>query len=158
MNFTWKDYEPETMSFVEVWLDDECKRFTGIDDGFQDFYEYWSFEATQNGKLFCSKVVFENEIPIGIIAIGKDGDRITVMELIVSRKVRNKGKGTKIIEELLLNGDAIIGFEIVEAEAIVFPSNKASQRALEKAGFAYESNDDGDAITYVYNKIKTVAC
>ena len=38
-----------------------------------------------------------------------------------------------------------------KAEAIIFPSNIASQKAFEKAGFKYHhTQEDGDAMTYVY--------
>ena len=37
------------------------------------------------------------------------------------------------------------------ADAVIFPSNKASQKAFEKAGFKYETiHPDGDAMYYIY--------
>lgn len=41
MNFTWHNYNPEIMSYVENWLDEHAVRMTGIDDGFRQEYEYY---------------------------------------------------------------------------------------------------------------------
>lgn len=34
MSFIWHDYNPETMSYVENWLDESAVAFTGMNDGF----------------------------------------------------------------------------------------------------------------------------
>ena len=31
MNFVWRDYNPETMGYVENWLDEHAVRMTGMD-------------------------------------------------------------------------------------------------------------------------------
>ena len=152
MNYTWKDYDPETMGDVEKWLDRKAVRMTGMDDGFHDFYEYWAKEdGFIVGENYWCKVVFEEEKPFAVIALGLYEGNITIMETLVAPKMRGKGKGSKMLKELLENGKDIIGFNIQKAEAIIFPSNEASQKAFSKAGFKYKStHEDGDAMTYVY--------
>ncbi len=40
MNFAWRDYNPETMGFVEEWIDEVAVKMTGMEDGFRQEYEY----------------------------------------------------------------------------------------------------------------------
>ena len=152
MIFTWKDYDPETMEYVEKWLDKKAVRMTGMDDGWRDFYEYWANEEEiVVGENYWCKVVFEEEKPFAVIALALYEDNITIMETLVAPKMRGKGKGTKTIKELLDSGKNIIGVDIHKAEAVIYPSNKASQKAFENAGFRHDStHEDGDAMNYVY--------
>lgn len=152
MNFTWKDYDPETMQYVEKWLDRKAVKLTGMDDGFRSNYEYWlNEEGNVAGENYWCKIVFEDDKPFAVILFSLYEGVIYVMEVLVAPKMRGKGKGTKVIKELLENGKDIIGFNIQKAEATIFPSNKASQKAFSKAGFKYKStHEDGDAMTYVY--------
>ena len=152
MNYIWKDYDPEKMQYVEKWLDKKAVRMTGMDDGWRNFYEYWANEeGFVVGENYWCKVVFEDDKPFAIIAFCLYEGNITIMETLVAPKMRGKGKGTKIIKELLDNAKSIIGIDIYKAEAVIFLSNKASQKAFENAGFRYEStHEDGDAMNYVY--------
>lgn len=60
MNFVWRDYNPETMGYIETGLDEYAVRMTGMDDGFRDFYEYWANEGgCVVGEDFWCKVVLE---------------------------------------------------------------------------------------------------
>lgn len=62
-----------------------------------------------------------------------------------------RARGSKLIKELLENAKTIIGVDIHKAEVTIYPSNIASQRAFENAGFRYHStHEDGDAMTYIY--------
>lgn len=151
MKFIWTDYNPDSMVYVEAWLDNDAVKATGIDDGFQDFFEYWKNESIPNENYWC-KVVFENDTPFAVIAIGKNECKHIIMELVVAPHQRNKGKGTLILKELLKESKIILGQEIKSAEAVIFPSNPASQKAFEKAGFAFDyAHEDGDALYYTYN-------
>ncbi len=152
MDYTWKDYNPETMEYIEKWLDRKAVKMTGMDEGWRDFYEYW---ANEDGYIisenYWSKVVFEDEKPFAVIALSLYEGVTYIMEVLVAPKMRGKGKGSKMLKELLENGKDIIGFNIQKAEATIFPSNEASQKAFSKAGFKYKStHEDGDAMTYVY--------
>lgn len=152
MNYEWKDYTPENTSFVEDWLDDEAVNETGLDDGWRDFYEYWlNDKNTLLNKNFWCKVVFENSVPFAAVALGFHDDRIIVMELVVNPEERGKGKGTALLKELLACGDAIISKKITNAEAVIYPSNIASKKAFENAGFKFDyAHEDGDALYYNY--------
>ncbi len=151
MLFKWTDYNT-SMTFVEDWLDDEAIRVTGLDDGFRDFYEYWANENIP-GTNYWSKVISENDKPFAVITIGKEENRFIFMEFIVSPDMRNQGKGTLILKELLKESKFILGQEIKSAEAVIFPSNPASQKAFENAGFVFSyADEDGDAFYYIFGK------
>ena len=154
MNFEWVDYNPDTMQYVEKWLDRKAVRMTGMDDGWRDFYEYWaSVEYNTVGENYWGKVVFEDEKPFAVIALSMHEGVIYIMEVLVAPKMRGKGKGSKVIKELLDNGKEIIGLDIQKAEATIYPSNEVSQKAFSKAGFKHEStHEDGDAMNYIYVK------
>ena len=154
MNFKWVDYNPDTMKYVEKWLDKKAVKMTGMDEGFRDFYEYWAKEdGFVVGENYWCKVVFENEKPFAIIALSLYEGNVGIMEIFVAPKTRGKGKGSKMIKELLNNGKSIIGFDIHKADAVIYTSNIASQKAFSKAGFKHEStHEDGDAMNYVYEK------
>jgi len=154
MDFVWRDYNPETMGYVENWLDEHAVKMTGMDDGFRQEYEYWANEDYNTvGENFWCKVVFENEIPFAVIEFGLYEGVVTIMETFVAPEQRGQGMGSKAIKELIKNSKTIIGIDIEKAEAIIFPSNIASQKAFEKAGFKYHhTNEDGDAMTYIYEK------
>ena len=152
MNFIWHDYNSETMGYVENWLDKFAVRMTGMDDGFRDFYEYWSNEGgCVVGEDFWCKVVFENNEPFAVIACGLYEGTLNIMETFVAPQKRGQGMGSSVINELLHKAKAIIGVDIEKGEAIIYPSNIASQKAFEKAGFKHHhTHEDGDAMTYVY--------
>ena len=151
MEFAWRDYDPETMGFVESWLDESTVKATGLDEGFRDFYEYWVKEDGYHlGENFWCKVVLQKGQPFAVVAFGKDERRVIIMELLVAPEKRGQGRGTKLLKELLA-GEEIIGFAIERAEAVIFPSNIASQRVFEKVGFRYHhAHENGDAFYYVY--------
>lgn len=153
MKFIWKDYKQPVMSFVEEWLDAEAIKATGLDDGWQDFYEYWlNEEYNILGKNYWCKVVFEETVPFAVIALGFFENRLIIMELVINPEMRSKGKGTALMKELLNNGKEIIGTQIANAEAVIYPSNIASKKAFEKAGFVFDgAHEDGDALYYRYS-------
>lgn len=76
------------------------------------------------------------------------------MEVLIAPKKRGQGKGSKLLKELL-NCKEIIGFTIQKSEAVIYPSNIASQKAFENAGFKYHHNHkdgNGDSMNYVYER------
>ena len=151
MNFVWCDYDPKTMSYIEKWLDESTVRSTGLDDGFRDFYEYWVNEdGFVVGENFWCKVVCENDKPVAVIALCQHGQKTLIMEIVVDPEMRGHGIGTKLLKELLA-GEEIIGFAIHKSEAVIFPDNKASQKAFENAGFHYHhTHEDGRSMSYLY--------
>ena len=153
MRFIWRDYDPQTMGYIESWLDADAVRYTGLDDGFRDFYEYWAKEdGYLVGQNFWAKVIFEKDMPFAVISFGLYDDKVTIMEIVVAPKKRGQGYGAKLLKELLEH-DEIIGFSILKAEAVIFPENTASQSAFEKAGFyCHHTYEDGSAMLYAYEK------
>lgn len=153
MNFVWCDYNPETMGYIESWLDESAIKSTGLDEGFCEFYEYWANEdGFVVGKNFWCKVVFEIDEPFAVIAFGLHDHKIIIMEVLIVPEKRGQGRGTRLLKELL-NCKEIIGFTIQESEAVIFPGNIASQKAFENAGFEYHHNhkdENGDSMNYVY--------
>lgn len=152
MNFAWRDYNPETMGFVEDWIDEVAVKMTGMEDGFRQEYEYWSNEDYNVvGDNYWCKVIFENLNPFAVIEFSLHEGCFTIMEIIVEPEMRGQGMGSKILKELIENAKIIIGMDIKKADAIIFPSNIASKKAFEKADFKYHhTHEDGDAMTYMY--------
>ena len=112
MNYAWYDYNPNTMSFVENWLDESAVKFTGLDKGFSDFYEYWAKEdGFVLGKNFWCKVTFENDKPFGVIAFCQHERKTVIMEVLIAPDKRGQGKGSLLLSELL-ESEEIIGFAI----------------------------------------------
>ena len=153
MNYIWRDYNPNTMGYIEAWLDESAIQSTGLDDGFRDFYEYWANEdGFVVGENFWCKVVFEKEIPFAVIALCLHEKKVTIMELLVAPEKRGQGVGSKLLKELL-DCEEVIGFMIQESEAVIFPDNIRSQRAFENAGFRHHrTHKDGTAMYFVYKK------
>lgn len=153
MNFLWHDYNPETMNFVEDWLDESAIRFTGLDEGFRDFYKYWAnADGFVVGENFWCKIAFENDVPFAVIAFCLHEHTIIIMEVLVAPDKRGQGKGASLLRELLGNED-IIGFTVQKSEAVIYVGNTASQKAFENAGFKYLRNrkdEGGESIRYVY--------
>ncbi len=152
MKYIWKDYEPGNMGFIESWVDEETANSTGLDEGFDNFYRYWSNdENTKLNENFWCKVVYEKETPLAVIAFSFYESKIIIMEFIVDVKKRSKGIGTDILREFINNGKNIFGYEVEKSEAVIYPSNKASQKAFERAGYVFCSiHNDNDAYNYVF--------
>lgn len=68
MKFTWDDYSATYKDVVEAWLDEEAKKFTGCDDGFEGYYNYWVNEPdTTLGENFWAKIILQEDIPVGVL-------------------------------------------------------------------------------------------
>lgn len=60
-------------------------------------------------------------------------------------------KTMRYIEKWLVESEEIIGSAIHKCEATIYPSNIASKKAFENAGFKYDhTHEDEDAMYYVY--------
>lgn len=153
MYFAWHDYNPQTMGYIENWVDADAVKSTGLDEGFRSFYEYWAKEeGFVVGKNYWCKVVFDSDQPLAVVALCINEGKVTIMEIVVDPEKRGQGIGTKLLKELLEEKE-IIGFSIGKSEAIIFPDNIASQKAFVNAGFRYHhTHEDGDALYYAYTK------
>ena len=85
MKFNWITYNSEYKAIVDFWLDDDTRRFTAIDDSFEDYVQYWEINSDSNkGEYFWSKMITDkNGIPLGVIAIGLCGDVFTISEYVI---------------------------------------------------------------------------
>ena len=153
MKFVWLDYNPATMGYVEDWLDADAIKSTGLDDGFQAFYDYWiNEEDFIPGENFWCKVVFENDIPLAVIAFCQHKSKLIIMELIVTPQRRGQHICTHLLKEMLEN-ISIIDTSFSQCEAVIFPNNLASRKAFVNAGFQYvRTHEDGSSILYAYQR------
>lgn len=154
MKYQWIDYTKEYAALIDGWLDDEAIRFTGIDSGWDDFYEYWKNDSEMSlGENYWCKLISYEGVPFAAIAFSLWEGKFTVMEYIVDPKKRGCGLGSSALKELMDCGCDIIRKSIERAEAVIFPKNMSSQKAFAKAGFKFTSvHPDGDALYYTYEK------
>ena len=152
LNFEWRDYQPEMSGMVDSWLDDAAVRMTGIDEGFDSFWHDSLTDAENfpGCREYC-KIVSENGIPFAVVKYGFFQGEVTVAEIIVDPAKRGLGMGTKAVCDLVQNSELLVGEKIKKFTAVIFPSNTASQKAFEKAGFSFDyAHEDGDALYYSY--------
>ena len=126
MNYDWIDYTYADKELVDSWIDEDAKRFTGCDEGFDEYYrEMLTEPETKLGKNFWAKIILADTEPIGIIAIGLWDDVFTISEFIIRPDRRCQGLGTSILAELLARSRNILGAKIKDANAVIFPNNIA---------------------------------
>lgn len=153
MSFIWQDYCPETMEYVEKWLDANAVSTTGMDEGFRSFYEYWANEdGFVLGQNFWCKIVCTDNEPVAVVALNMYEGKMTVMEIVVAPEKRGHGLGSLILKELMQNKQ-ILGFTIKTSEAAIYTNNVASQKAFQNAGFRHDrTHEDGDTLYYLYER------
>lgn len=152
MEFEWTDYSTEDSKFIDLWLDDAAAAMTGIDQGWDGYWNAVIADAENypGCKDFC-KIVRENGVPVAVVAFGFYRGNATISEIVVDPLQRSKGYGARIIYELISHSDTWIDEEIVQFDAVVFPNNLPSQKAFQKAGFVLE-HEDKEALNYVYKR------
>ncbi len=153
MRYCWKPYCDDDAELVDSWLDDHAIRETGLDDGWQHFYDYWMTESrTGEGKDRCF-LIFREQIPFAVMYIAIVGREIILSEYVVAPNMRGRGYGAAAIKELLEYAPRLLGIKAAVAKAVIFPNNIASIQAFEKAGFALVSrhhDEFGDGLHYEY--------
>ncbi len=152
MRFKWEKYHSTYEKLVDSWLDDVAVKFTGLDDGWKDFYSYWMQESKTDDTCedFCF-IVSDCDVPFAVIYVGTKLCELTISECIVAPDKRGMGYGSSAIKELMENCSFILEKNIIKAHAVIYSNNIASQRAFEKAGFTFISaHSDGDAWNYEY--------
>lgn len=154
MHFQWIDYNDKYADLVDSWLDAEAIQYTGCDDGWESFYEYWKNDGkTVPGETFWCKLIKDDNIPFAVIALSLYDNTYTIMEYVVDPQRRGTGYGTLGLCELLRDSGFIIGKNISHAVAVIYPNNIASWKVFEKAGFVFDhAHPDGDAYYYTYIK------
>lgn len=155
MTFNWTDYKTEHAALVDSWFDDTAVRMTGIEDGFDKEWRATLDEAKNfpGCRDFC-KIVSENGVPFAVVKYGFYQNNVTVSVIIVDPVQRGKGRGSAALRELVINPNTLVGEKVDKFEAVIFPSNVASQKAFEKAGFAFDcAHEDGDVLYYSFKKV-----
>ena len=154
MKYHWIDYSAAYAPIVAPWLDAAAQKYTGCEDGWDDYFEYWKNDSeTILGKNFWGKLIFEDATPVAVLALAFAEGSFTICEFIVTPEKRGQGCGSAILRELLARGEKILGREIGAAQAVIYPRNIASQKAFENAGFRFHhAHPDGDAWYYQYAK------
>lgn len=150
MTYTYLDYTPAFEAVIDSWLDKDAAYYTGIEDGFAAYHDYWMNEPTiVFGKNHWVKMICKDDQPIGVIVLGVADGIFNFSEFLIDPARRGNGIGTVVIAELLHHGSDILGQEIRRAEACIFPSNLPSQHAFAKAGFQLDpASPDGDRWYY----------
>lgn len=144
-----RDYDRLEAKIVDSWLDDEAIRNTGLEDGFDEFFEYWNGEC---GSDFSAKIAEFDGKPVAVVTAAYDNGFVTIQEIIVAPDMRGRGIGTWAINELVEEAPSMYG-PIETYEAVVFFDNVPSQKAFEKAGFDKRLHENSDA--YIYSKAGT---
>lgn len=152
MKYTWIDYNSAYEKMVNSWLDEDAMRFTGCDEGFEEYYQYWVSDAnTKIGENFWAKIIVNDAEPIGIVTLGLWESVFTISEFIIRPDRHGKQFGSSALAELIIRSKDIIGTQIKDAQAVIFPNNIASQKSFEKAGFKFHyEHPDGDAWYYKF--------
>ena len=152
MKFTWKHYKDGDAPLLERWLDEEARRFTGCSDGWLAYYDYWIHdESIQAGENFWVFLAGEDTLEAVFVFGQASSGLFTVSECFVDPSLRGKGIGSAALRELIQNASVIIGREMKDVQAVVYPDNIASRRMFEKVGFRLAAtHPDGDALYYHY--------
>ena len=152
--YKWMDYSEEYALLVKSWLDDEAVKNTGLDQGWDEYYEYCEKDLSPlvNGEVYV-KIVCEDNDPFGVFCLCNVDGTYSISEVFISPEKRGRGYGSKALRDMLLHSKEILRVEVTSAKTVIFPDNTASKKAFEKAGFVFDSiHPDGDAWYYVYRK------
>ena len=154
MSYSWRKYTPSDSAAVESWIDETARKYTGCDDGWADYYDYWINEPeTEPENNFFCRMISTESVPIAVMSMGLHDGELTVSEFIVSPEHRSNGHGSAILKELITAAERIIANNPSRFKAVIMVGNTASLRAFEKAGFRLQSiHPDGDVMYYTYNK------
>lgn len=153
--FEWTDYRPEDAALIDSWMDTQAVAMTGID---QEWEAYWNavIADAQNYpgcRDFC-KIVCKNGMAVATVVYGCYRGIATISEIIVDPLQRGKGIGTQIIRELIASAEGLLGEQVYEFCAVIFPKNISSQKAFTKAGFQFDrAHEDGTVLYYKMERV-----
>lgn len=151
MHFEWTDYRREDGAVVDSWLDEAAVAMTGLDESWDAYWQAVLSDAKNypGCKDFC-KIIWENGTAIAVICFGWYDGIVTVSEILVAPQRRGQGVGAQILRELIALADGWTGEKTKKFQAVIFAKNVPSQRAFEKAGFAFAYEHEG-SLNYEYN-------
>lgn len=148
----WVDYDDKYAQLVDSWLDHEAISMTGLDTGWDVYWEAVKDDAVnfQGCKDFC-KVILDNGIPCAAVCFGIFQNTLTISEIVVDPRFRGRRIGTKVLAELVNMAKNHTFDSLNRLTAVIYPQNVASQKAFRNAGFHYErKTDDGVDLIYSY--------
>lgn len=150
--FQWVDYERNYAPLVDSWLDAEACAMTGLDDGWDRYWEAVRDDAVNfpGCEDYC-KVIYEDCFPFAAICFGIYQNTMTISEIVVDPKFRGKGRGSQLLMDLVNMVRCHRFGEVHRITAVVYPQNIASQKAFQNAGFCFDTlTDDGVDLIYSF--------
>lgn len=146
--FQWVDYESEYAPLVNSWLDDDAIAMTGLDMGWDHYWEAVKEDAANfpGCQDFC-KVILQDGVPCAAVCYGIYQNAMTVSEIVVAPNIRGQGIGTRLLTELI---EIAREADVNSLTAIVYPRNLASQRAFRNAGFCLDGKT-GDGFDLIFS-------
>ena len=150
--FQWVDYEIKHARMIDSWLDAEAVAMTGIDAGWDHYWLAVKADAVNfpGCEDFC-KVIYADSDPFAVICFGVYQDEMTISEVVVAPRWRGMGKGSQLISELVESARTQWPREVKRITAVVFPQNRASQKAFRNAGFQLtDKTEDGVDFIFTY--------
>lgn len=148
MCLTLRDAKEEDIDLLYEWVNDLSVRKNSFQ---QNYISYQEHKKWFNKKINSSNsyifIYQKNSIPIGQIRIDINNN-VGIIDFSIDNNYRGNGYGTRLLKQVIekINNKRI---NIKKVTAEVKYSNKASQRAFEKAG--YYSIKKAEFIMYYKN-------
>ncbi len=144
MSITYKLMTSETDSeiskLISIFNLPDVSRYYEINS--KNYFTY----VTNTPDVYFYKAYENNEL-IGVFHLEKSEENL-YLSIVVFPEFQNKGKASKILEDIKNN---IFGLEYCKIEVAINDDNIASLKLFEKQGFVFDSKDGG-LLTYVYKK------
>lgn len=142
MSITYKLMTSETdvdiAKLISIFKLPDVSRYYEIN--FENYFSY----VTNSPNVYFYKAYEKDEL-IGVFHLEKSEETL-YLSIVVFPEFQNKGKASKIVEDIKNN---IFGLEYCKIEVAINDDNIASLKLFEKQGFLFDSKDGG-LITYVY--------
>lgn len=151
MILEWRDYISADAELVDQWLDPDAAAMTGIDSGWDTYWNEVKADAVNypGCRDFC-KVVSISGVSVAAVVFGCYRGDAVISEIVVAPSHRAKGIGSRIIKELVTHCDVWFDEEIKQFCAIIFSQNVASQKAFQNAGFFMSRTHNESTFEYTY--------
>lgn len=150
--FQWLTYDQTLSLLVNSWLDEDAVAFTGIEDGWDNYWLAVKEDSVNfpGCKDYC-RVVFDGSVSFAAICFGVFQHTMTISEVVVAPGFRGMGLGTRLLSELIHMTKSGNFGEVSQITAVIFPQNFGSQKAFQRAGFSQAGyTEDGIDLIYTY--------
>jgi hypothetical protein len=163
MHFTFIDYPSQYENEIETWCDESAIRFALDGDNVKTEHQSYldADKYTQGENYFC-KIILDGDMPVALfmLVILKDEIKTYLTEnivyldtLIINPMLRYQGYGAKIITDVLLHSDRIIGSSHCVFISQIHKDNVHAKRLAAKIGFyliCEEIEKDDDWFDWIY--------